>query len=585
MVLINPKTKKEYFLPLKKIAGEEASICPECSEHRKKKTQKCFSFNHDIGAGRCNHCQVALVLKREYEPKKEYKRPEWKNKTNLSAPLVKWFEGRGINQQTLIDFKISEGPEYMPQTQGEVNTVQFNYFRDGQLVNIKYRDGFKNFKLYSGAELILYNLDSVKESEEVFICEGEIDAMSMHQAGYKTVVSVPNGAGNGKINLEYLDNCIEYFYNKKKVYLCTDNDLPGRNLQEQLAERLGKERCFKVIFKDCKDANDCLIKYGIQGIMDAIADKREFPLEGVFEVKDYSTRLKDIHDNGPPPGAKTMMRGLNELLEFHLGYMTGIIGIPNMGKSSFLDQLALQLSLVNDWKGVYYSPENQPTELHLTNVLRKLIGKRWRGDNGMTNEEIDMGVGYLQQKFFFIEPEDSVTIDSILEKTNQLILKKGINFLIIDAWNTLEHKYLKDETKYIGESLEKMSRFCKMKKIHLFLVVHPRKMEKGKDGKYLVPGPYDMAGSSNFFNKLANIMCFHRDYDENVNRLYVQKVKFDSWGKQGMVEFKYEPDSGRFAENVGGSIELSFDKNPWIHGIKKAENKDIISGNDDPFPF
>lgn len=568
MILINPATKKEYYVPLKKSSGEEQHTCPECSESRKKKTVKCFSYNHDKSAGYCGHCQITLILKREFEPKKEYKKPIWRNNTQLSVNLVRWFESRGINQQTLIDFKITEGPEWMPQVAAEVNTVQFNYFRNGELINTKFRDGNKNFKLSKDAELILYNLDAIAQSEEVIICEGEIDCLSISQAGYKHVVSVPNGAGQGKINLEYLDNCIEYFYNKKSIYLATDDDLPGRNLQEQLAERFGKERCYKIKFKDCKDANECLVKYGVQGIIESIADKREFPLEGVFTIADYSDDINDMYHKGLPKGAKTQMANLNKLLSFHKGYITTITGIPNQGKSDAVDQIVLGLALTSDWKGAFYSPENKPTSLHISKLARKLIGKSWWGDDRISKHEIEMVKAYLNDRFFFIKPEKDFTLDTILNHVKQLILRKGIDWFVIDAWNKLEHKYNNDENRYIGECLDKIAAFCELNMVHCFLVAHPRKMLKQKGTqRYEVPNLYDISGSANFFNKSDNGICIYRDYDREVSQWYVQKVKFSHWGNTGFCEFKYDVGSGRFNEYSGG-VPV-YDNNPWIYEAGK----------------
>lgn len=573
MILINLENKKEYFLPLKKDRGEEMHTCPECSESRKKKSVKCFSFNHEKQVGHCGHCNITLVIKREFEIKKEYKKPVWSNKTQLSAQLVKWFELRGISQQTLIDFKISEGFEFMPQTQKETNTVQFNYFRDSELINIKYRDGRKNFKLHSGSELIFYNLDAIKNIDIVILCEGEIDCMSLHQAGYKHAVSVPNGAGNGKLNLEYLDNCIDYFANKKEILLAVDNDLPGRNLQEQLAERLGKERCFKVQFKDCKDANECLVKYGIQGIIESIADKKEFALEGIFTIKDYSYEIDDIYDNGLPEGAKTNMPNLNKLLTFHKGYFTTITGVPNQGKSDALDQITLGLSLNANWKGGFYSPENKPTSLHISKLARKLIGKGWWGQNRIDKDEINMVKEYLNDRFFFIKPENDFTLDTILKHGRDLVSRKGIDFLVIDAWNKLEHKYGSDENKYIGESLDKLGTFFERNNIHGFIVAHPRKMLKQKNGKFEVPNLYDISGSANWFNKSDNGICIYRDYEEEISRWYVQKVKFSHWGSTGYCDFKYDIESGRFNEYLGGVP--SYDKTPWIHSIKGQYSENV----------
>jgi len=570
MILFNPANKKEHVFNFRKTNGEEAFTCPECSEDRKKKNVKCFSYNHEKNIGHCVHCNCYMVPKREFEGKKEYvKPPKWSNKTQLSENLVKWFEKeRGITQKTLIDFKISEGIEFMPQLGKEINTVQFNYFREGELINVKYRDGHKNFKLFKDGELIFYNLDSIKDSEEVIICEGEIDAMTIAQAYKPYVVSVPNGAGLNKINLDYLDNCISYFLNKKKIYLATDNDAAGRNLQEQLADRLGKERCYKVTFGNYKDANDCYKKEGVQGIINGFADKKEFPLDGVYTIKDYSDAIDDIYEHGLPKGSKTMMSNLNKLLTFHKGYITTITGIPNQGKSDCLDQITLQLSLTADWKGAFYSPENKPTSLHITKLARKLIGKDWWGNNRITKEEIRLAKEYLDDRFFFIKPESNFTLDSILSHVRQLVLRKGIDYFVIDAWNKLEHKYGGDENKYIGESLDKLGVFCETNNVHLFLVAHPRKMMKDKFGKYEVPNLYDISGSANFFNKSDNGICVYRDYDAEVSKWFVQKVKFSHWGSPGYCEFKYDLESGRFNELYGNTYTM--DKIPWIHGVKSS---------------
>lgn len=575
MILINLADKKEYFVPLKKSTGEEQHVCPECSEHRQKKSVKCFSYNHDKNVGHCAHCQITLVIKREFEPKKEYKKPVWRNQTALSLNLVKWFEGRGINQQTLIDFKVTEGLEWMPQASKEVNTVQFNYFRNGEITNTKYRDGLKNFKLFKDAELIFYNLDSIKGSDTVIICEGEIDCLSVSQAGYKSVVSVPNGAGTGKVNLEYLDNCIEYFLNKKTILLATDDDLAGRNLQEQLAERLGKDRCYKIKFKDSKDANECLVKHGIQGIIEAVTSKIEFPLEGVSTIDDYSDDIDDLYHKGLPKGAKTQMNNLNRLISFHKGYFTTITGIPGMGKSDAVDQITLDLSLTADWKGAFYSPENKPTSLHISKLARKLIGKSWWGDERITKGEIKMVKAYLNDRFFFIKPEKDFTLDTILSYIKVLILRKGIEFFVIDAWNKLEHKYNGDENKYIGECLDKIGAFCEINGVHGFIVAHPRKMLKQKGTqKFEVPNLYDINGSANWFNKSDNGICIHRDYDSEISEWHIQKVKFSHWGNTGYCEFKYDVGSGRFNEYLGGVA--AYNNNPWIYEVgAKVEDRKI----------
>ena len=74
--------------------------------------------------------------------------------------------------------------EWMPQTQKKENCVCFPYFRDGALVNIKFREARKGFKIVKGAELIFYNLGSVGEKKHCIITEGEIDCMSVYESGF-----------------------------------------------------------------------------------------------------------------------------------------------------------------------------------------------------------------------------------------------------------------------------------------------------------------------------------------------------------------------------------------------------------------
>lgn len=165
-------------IPFGKSLGEITTTCPECSHTRKKSKDKCLGVNLDKKVWRCNHCGWSGFLKNEIQ-KVEYKKPIWHNKTDINEKVVQWFEKRGITQKTLLKTRITDGLEWMPQTQKEENTINFNYFRNSELVNVKYRDAKKNFKLYKDAELIFYNLDSIKDTDRCFIVEGEIDCLTL----------------------------------------------------------------------------------------------------------------------------------------------------------------------------------------------------------------------------------------------------------------------------------------------------------------------------------------------------------------------------------------------------------------------
>lgn len=541
-----------------KTAGEVQCLCPECSHTRKKKNDKCLSVNLDKQSWFCHHCGFKGKLLETIE-KIEYTIPEWKNKTELSEKVVKWFEGRSISQKTLNDFRITNGPEWMPQTQKEENTIQFNYFRNNELVNIKYRSGAKHFKLHKGSELIFYNLDCIVDQQSIIICEGEIDTLSFAECGYKNVVSVPNGANINTNNLQYVDNCIELFEAVETIYLATDNDIAGRKLRIELAERFGIERCKYLEFDEFKDCNDLLKSKGKIGVDLSIKNAKDFPLEGVFTISDIDLEINDMYVNGLDHGKDTGMYDFDDHLRFTKGYITTITGVPGHGKSDFLDQLALKLNIKHGWKFAFYSPENKPTRLHVSKLVRKLIGKKWFGENRLSVEDLEKSKNYLDGKFWFIKPEKDFTLETILQSVKVLKKTKGIDAFVIDAWNKLEHKYGQSETKYIGESLDKIAIFCEENNVHCFLVAHPTKLTKNKDNaQFEIPNLYSIAGSANFYNKTDNGITIYRNFETEQTEVYIQKVKFSHWGKIGKCDFTYDLNSGRYMDDCSNGPQYSW---------------------------
>lgn len=574
--VINLADKKEYTIDVHK-NGENQMTCPECSPTRRKKTDKCFSFNLNKGAGRCNHCQIVLVENKPFEPKHtqiEFKRPKIVEVSKYTEKYLNYFKTRLISEKTLLELKVGEAIEWMPKARAEIPIIQFNYFRNGELINIKSRGKNKDFKLFKDAELIFYNLDATIDNETIIIVEGEMDVLALYECGLKNVISVPNGAGLGNINLEYLDNCIDSFSDNTKFILALDNDKAGHNLQNELARRLGFENCSKVTFKDCKDANDCLIKYGIKITIDCINDAKEYPIVGVFNANDISDNIYDFYNNGLPKGVGIGMAEFDNYLRFQEGYLTTITGIPGHGKSEFLDFILCRLNISHDWKFALYSPENHPLELHFSKFAEKISGKPFEGNNRMSPLDLKQMIDYHSNNFFFINPENDFGLENILDSVRQLVRKKGIKGFVIDAWNKLDHKYTTNETKYISEQLDKIVRFCELNKVHCFLVAHPTKIRKDeKSGLYEIPNLYSISGSANFYNKTANGITVYRNYKEFTTEVYVQKVKFKHWGETGCVHLAWDKTNGRYYKGTPNYES-------WINTIeppKQIDNTNFLN--------
>jgi twinkle protein len=545
-----------------RFTGQTVTTCPKCSHDRKKKSDKCLSVNIDEGVWLCHHCNWKGSLK-----KKQYKMPVWENKTTLSDKVVEWFSSRNISQATLMEMKVTETVEWMPQVQAERNAICFNYFRDGELVNIKYRDGAKHFKLYKDAELIFYNLDNIKDQDEVIIVEGEMDCLTMVQLGFRNCISVPNGATTGTNNLQYFDNCYQAFENVKTVVIATDNDEPGIRLGQELARRIGIEKCYRANLGEYKDVNEMYCKTGKV----EFKSLNPFPIEGIFGVDSHWEGLLNILKNGFPKGWKPRGK-VGEHFSIHPGYTTILTGIPGHGKSEVLDQLLIQLCIDYDLKGGYFTPENRPTEMHLLKLIEKINGKSaWKTDAMLMNKAKE----FLTDRIFWIYPDEGYSLDTILDKVRQAVTRYGINWYVIDPWNKLEHNYTQSETKYISESLDKIANFNHKNGTHAFIVAHPTKMKLNHDtGEYDVPGLYDISGSANFYNKADIGLTMYKD-GKNENTLCVQKVKFKYWGGTGVIPMRWNPDNGRYDES-------GMDLTNWLDIKKQPE---LISFNEPEVPF
>lgn len=310
--------------------------CPECSHTRKKNTDKCMSVFWDTGLGRCNHCGAQVQLhtykKKNESSIRQYVKPANVNTTNLDDRHVEWFESRGISQSTLRRAGISSGATHMPDGKGGYQkrmAIMFNYIKDGELTNIKYRDGDKNFKLVKDAERIFYNIDGIRTSKECIIAEGEIDALTYMEIGRWDVVSLPNGASLKTVNLEYLDSAISYFENKDIIYLALDTDEAGLNTQKELLRRLGADKCRLVDMRGYKDPNDILIAEGTRGVSLSIENAREVPIENVSSVGDWEDEYDYFLLNGMKQGYGIGKPYFDDVFTTYTGQFITVTGIPS----------------------------------------------------------------------------------------------------------------------------------------------------------------------------------------------------------------------------------------------------------------
>lgn len=557
------KNFSDFGIDLGGRSGEEVkTTCPQCSHTRKKKNYPCLNVNTQKGVWHCHHCGWSGglgtgVINRSAPPaRRVYPRPEFRPAA-LSDGAIAFFQKRGITTDVLIRNRIALERVYMPQIEDEVVAIAYPYFKGGEIVNIKYRDNGKNFRQVAGAEKIVYKYDDISDDVTIIV-EGEMDALALEVAGFRNAISVPDGAPtpeskNLDLKFEFLDD--ERFDKVKQFILAVDSDEPGRKLEDELSRRLGRDKCLRVSWpEDCKDGNDVLIKHGAQALHNCIEDAKPFPVEGVFSVNDIEEDINNMLEFGLIQGEPTGWDSVNGLYTPAPGQWSLVTGIPSMGKSEWLDAMAINIAENAGWTFGICSPENQPISWHAAKLMEKRMGERLVA--GRVNQaKFQEAKSWINDHFKFIMPEEP-SLEAVHAKAKFLIRRHGMKGLIIDPYNELDHTKRKDgvsETEYVSTFLTQLRKFARDNQIHTWLVAHPAKLMKDHKGVYPVPDGYTVSGSAHFYNKADNIIAVHRDTrnPQAPTEVHVQKIRSRWLGRRGVAYLQWQPNSGRFKEFDG----------------------------------
>jgi twinkle protein len=555
--------------------GSSKITCPRCSHTRRNKGDPCLSVTIDAEGAvwRCHHCDWTGGVKegdqrgarhRREAPAKPKRAPG-----DPTADVLAWLAMRGISEATARRNRIGHARPWIPALEAEADCIAFPYYRSGELVNVKFRAlAVKAFAQVKGAEKILYGLDDIADVKTAIIVEGELDKLALDEAGYCNVVSVPDGAPakvkDGDANLEdpkfeFLANCAAYLDRLERIVLAVDDDGPGHALAEELARRLGRERCWRVRWPDandtaCKDANEVLKYHGAGVLAECIERAEPYPIAGLQSVSDFIDETIALYRDGRQRGHSTGWPSVDELMTIRAGELTVVTGIPNSGKSEFIDALMVNLAKRYGWRFAVCSFENPPAE-HIAKLAEKHVGVPfWDGPMlRMTERELTGAIEWVDDRFKLIRADaDSPTIELILEAARGAVLRHGVRGLVIDPYNEIEHRRPSNmtETEYVSQTLGRVKRFAQAHGVHVWFVAHPAKLQRENGKSLAAPTLYDISGSANWANKADIGVVVHRDPSQDATRtdLYVRKVRFKSVGKIGVVSLRYDRATGRYAE-------------------------------------
>lgn len=423
-----------------------------------------------------------------------------------------------------------------------------------------------------GITPLLYRLPQLVRADvetPVLICEGEKDVERVSKLGF---VATTNSSGAGKWT-----NAHASHLNGRNVVILPDNDDAGRSHAEKVAESLqGVARSICVLelpgLRPKGDVSDWVNSGGsadeLRTLIAAapsyaewVSRRRSVLPPEVVSLEHLERRVAELWENGMEPGVSTGWASLDEYYTVKRGQWTVITGIPGHGKTSWLDQLLVNLVQRHEWRFVIFSAELSP-ELHAVDILEKFARKPFRdGPTPRLPKESALGMlrTAIHHGFRFINTDTftDLTVDRILEITEQVASHEAVHGLVIDPWNELTHERREGfkETDYISDQLGKIRRFARRLNLHVWIIAHPQKMQKDpKTGKYLPPTPYEVAGSANWRNKADCALCIFRDItargDEPEVEIHIQKIRRREVGRVGRITLTYDRITGRYEESI-----------------------------------
>lgn len=420
---------------------------------------------------------------------KAFKRPAKPNCQTAKGSALDWLKTRALTDETIAAFKIAE------QSRDGKTYAVFPYLRDGVLVNVKYRNVAekKDMRQEAGAEPCLFGWHLIDpKARSVAICEGEIDAMSLHQCGIPAL-SVNAGAGNH----QWIENDWERLERFDEILIFFDNDESGNKGAQEIIHRLGADRCKRVVLPE-KDANEYLQK-GAEYVdfYDFIQQAKPQDPEELRQASDFINKVKSMFYPAHEDDKDPVLRLDKDLdwFDFRPGELTVWTGYNGHGKSLLLSQVLLGL-MAQDERVVVFSGEMTPER-----QIKRMV-KQATGLDRPSPAYIDAVGGWMNDKLWLFNVVGSAGIDRLLQVFLYANKRYGNRHFVIDSLMMTDVPEDGPGAMTLQkDAMRKLCDFVRRNGCHLHLVAHPR---KGKDESG-APGKLDVAGSSKITDGADNV--------------------------------------------------------------------------------
>ena len=518
--------------------------CPYCKPRATRGNVRTFSINLKTGQFKCLRASCGIsgnmvTLSKDfdfslgnevdeyYRPKKRYKRLKQPKEAIKPKPeAIQYLESRGISEEVAQKYEITVQTSHP-------NILVFPFYDEkGVLQFVKYRktdfdkakDANKEW-CEASTKPILFGMKQCDDSfDTLVVTEGQCDSLAVATAGIQNAVSVPTGAKG----FTWIPYCWDWLCKWKKIIVFGDFEKGSISLLDELAKRL-KDRVEHVRednYKDCKDANEILLKYGAEQVRKCVEESVKLPIDNVIDLADVK-ELDPYSIEKIPTGIADVDNLLCGGIPF--GVVTIVTGKSGKGKSTFVGQIITRA--LNKGDNVFVYSGEMPNYLFKNAIDFQIAGpanvveedRRDYVKRYVRKSAKDKIVEWYRGKCMLydrtmVKDEDTDLLNTI----ERMIVSQNVRVIVIDNLMTMINKTRVKGSKLeaqseVSNALEDMARFYN---VCIILVAHKRK-DSGINDEDMDDS---IRGDSDIVNSAGVIIHYNVNKDENTMENYPRVI-------------------------------------------------------------
>lgn len=467
---------------------------------------------------------------------------------DLSEAARHYMHRRKITDETLAHFGIKQ------RHWANQDVYVFPYQNEkGALEYVTYR-GIGKGAIKGGCEKntkpILFGMPGIDKRKPLVITEGQIDCMSVWQAGYTNVVSVPNGSNN----FEWINTCWDWLQGISEIIVLADNDEPGLKMANNIKSRLKNVKI--ATYSARKDANEVLYHEGPEAVLSPILMAINAMPEGMIDLADQAFKSKkgDVVET-----IETGFRDYDaEVEDWKLGEITVVFGRNGEGKSTFISQV-IGHCIEQDNRVFLYSGEMSDNKIQDW-LYRQLVGNKSRhlqtvdgkygGKKEVRPQTIEKIQNWHRGKLFLYDrsvKELAGNLDKFFEIAEYAVKRYGVKLVVIDNLMAILEENADSLFSDQANFVQRCKYFAITNNCHVVLLAHPNKVKAEIKKAESNLEKTDISGSNNIANKADNIIGIERIWGEHQEfDAVISSLKDRESGQRKRFLYKFSRETLRF---------------------------------------